>query len=132
MFTLLAQFGPGFQPPASNKFDPFEDFMGTATECQSVWALEQIVSNMLGLITVIAGLAFLMYFVFGGLQWTLAGGDQGKVDGAKKQMTNGAIGLIIIIVSYGIMAVVGQVVGLNILNPAQELLKLDADQTQDC
>lgn len=86
---------------------------------------ERFLSNTIGTITVIAGLAFLLFFVFGGLQWILAGGDQGKVDQAKKQMTNSAIGLIIVIVSYAIIGVISSVVGLNILNPAREILRLN-------
>ncbi len=67
----------------------------------------------------------IMYFIFGALQWTLAGGEEGKVESAKKQMTNGAIGLIIIVIAYGVIAVVGSVLGLNILNPGCEIQKLN-------
>lgn len=92
--------------------------------------LQQFLSNFIGVLTIIAGLAFLLFFVFGGLQWILAGGDQGRIDAAKKQMTNGAIGLVIVIVAYGVVALIGQVVGLDILNPLQELEKLDPRSSQ--
>ena len=36
-------------------------------------------------------------------------------------MTNGAIGLIIIVVSYSITWIIGKVLGLDILNPAQTI-----------
>lgn len=111
IFTLIAQFGSdGFTGPATGVFDPGADPFAS---------LDNILSLIITFLTVLAGLAFLLYFIFGGLQWTLAGGDQGKVDSAKTQMTNGAIGLIIVVISYGIMAVIGQVLGLKLLNPGE-------------
>lgn len=116
IFNLIAQFGDGFTGPSIGVFstEGIQPCGNLATE-----NLNGIISLILGFLTVLAGLAFLMYFIFGGLQWTLAGGDTGKVDNAKKQMTNGAIGLIIVIVAYGIMAIVGSVVGLDLLNPGE-------------
>lgn len=113
-----------FKGPGVGIFDPGYGLSGVTAK-SAAWSLESILSNVIGFLTVIAGLAFLMYFVFGALQWTLAGGDEGKVDSAKKQMTNGAIGLIIIIIAYGVIAVVGGVLGLNILDPGCELQKLN-------
>jgi cytochrome bd-type quinol oxidase subunit 2 len=113
IFTLIAQFGGGFTGPATGVFDPNVAAGGQFD------SLNNILSLIVTFLTVLAGLAFLLYFIFGGLQWTLAGGDQGKVDSAKTQMTNGAIGLIIVVLSYGIIAVIGQVLGLQILNPGE-------------
>lgn len=121
IFNLIAQFGTGFEGPGDNVFNP-----GTTIDTAGS-SVENIFSLIIGFLTVLAGLAFLLYFVFGGLQWVLAGGDQGKVDSAKKQMTNGAIGLIIIVVSYGIVAVVSSVLGLNILAPGEEIIRLNPD-----
>jgi formate hydrogenlyase subunit 3/multisubunit Na+/H+ antiporter MnhD subunit len=115
IFNLIAQFGTkGFEGIGVGPFDT-----SGITPCSNVVTnnLNDIISLILGFLTVLAGLAFLLYFIFGGLQWTLAGGDQGKVDSAKKQMTNGAIGLIIVVISYGIIAVVGSVLGLDLLDP---------------
>lgn len=119
ILNLIAQFGDGFKVPGSGFFKTD----ATVGECgtKALTNFNDIISLIIGFLTVIAGLAFLLYFVFGGLQWALAGGDSGKVDSAKKQMTNGAIGLIIVIVAYGVIAVVGTVVGLDILNPGNML-----------
>lgn len=114
-YTLIAQFGGGFKGPATGVFDP--------AMSSPFNSLNGIISLIVSFLTVLGGLAFLLYFIFGGLQWTLAGGDTGKVDTAKKQMTNGAIGLIIIVISYGIIAVVGTVLGLDILNPGTVIQK---------
>ena len=82
-------------------------------------AVEKLISNFLVLLTIVACLAFTLYFLLGGLNWITAGGDKGKIDKAKGMMTNGAIGLIVIALSYSIVWIVGQVLGLNILNPKE-------------
>ncbi|MFH2019427.1 MAG: hypothetical protein ABII80_02340 [bacterium] len=80
-------------------------------------AAEKIISNVLVVLTVIAGLSFLIYFLLGGVSWITAGGQKDKVETAKTMMTNGAIGLIIVVLSYSIVWIVGKALGLNILEP---------------
>jgi hypothetical protein len=82
-------------------------------------ALESLISNTLVVLTVIAGLAFVLYFLLGGLNWITAGGDKGKIDKAKGMMTGGATGLIIIVLSYSITWIVSAALGLNILAPGE-------------
>lgn len=91
---------------------------GTGTDATgSTSAIEKLISNVLVVLTVVAGIAFALYFLLGGLNWITAGGDKGKIDKAKGMMTNGAIGLIVIAVSYAITYIVGKVLGIDILNP---------------
>lgn len=80
-------------------------------------------SSMFGLLTILAGLAFLLYFVLGAINWITSSGEQQKVEGAKNQMTAAAIGLVIVIAAYGIAGVVGAVLGINLLldNPTQTI-----------
>lgn len=84
-------------------------------------AVEKFLSVFLGFFTIVGGLMFLMYFIFGGLAWLSAGGEKGKVESARTQLTNAALGLIIVIVSQAIVGIVGGVLGLRILNPAAAL-----------
>jgi cytochrome bd-type quinol oxidase subunit 2 len=83
----------------------------------STGAIEKLISNVLVVLTVVAGIAFVLYFLLGGLSWITAGGDKGKIDKAKGMMTNGAIGMIVIAVSYAITWIVGAALGIDILNP---------------
>jgi len=85
----------------------------------STSAIEKLISNTLVVLTAVAGIAFILYFLLGGLNWITAGGDKGKVDKAKGMMTGGAIGLIIIVLSYSITWIVGAALGLNILEPGE-------------
>ena len=89
---------------------------GTSLQ-ESTGAIERIISNVLVVVTVVAGLSFILYFLLGGLNWITAGGDKGKIEKAKGMMTNGAIGMIVIAVSYAITYIVGKALGIDILNP---------------
>lgn len=79
--------------------------------------LNTLFSQIIGFLTITAGLAFLIYFILGALNWVTAGGDTKKVDDAKHYMTNGAIGMIIIVAAYSIIWIVGEVLGFKILDP---------------
>lgn len=98
-------------------FDPGED-IETATD-----TLTAIFSNTIGVLTLVGSLMFLLYFLLGGLQWLISSGEADKVEKAKKQMTNAAIGMIILVAAYSIVFIVGQILGLNILNPAEYIIK---------
>lgn len=83
--------------------------------------LGNFISTMINVITVVAGLAFVLYFALGGLKWLMASGDKGKVEEAKTELTNAALGLVVVVVSYFIVGIVGGVLGLNLLNPLKLL-----------
>ncbi len=83
----------------------------------STSAVEKLISNVLVVFTIVGGIAFALYFLLGGLNWITAGGDKGKIDKAKGMMTNGAIGIIVITVSYAITFIISKALGLDILNP---------------
>lgn len=97
---------------APGGYNPQGSEIGDATS-----SLEKLISNVLVVLTVVAGISFALYFLLGGLNWITAGGDKGKIDKAKGMMTNGAIGLVVIAVSYAISWIVGKALGIDILNP---------------
>ena len=83
--------------------------------------LETFLSIFLGFFTIVGGLMFLLYFVFAALAWLSAGGEKGKVESAKTQMTNAALGLVVLIMAQFIIGIVSSVLGLKILNPVEAL-----------
>lgn len=81
-------------------------------------------SNIIGLITVIAGIFFIVNFLIAGFEWTQAGGDAGKAEKARQRMINAALGLLVMIISFGIIGVIGGVFGVELLNPGQTFLNI--------
>lgn len=96
----------------------FQDVMAVADPCTRFGGL---ISAIITTITVIGGIAFVIYFFIGALKWITAGGDKSKVAEAQTGMTQGAVGLIALVSSYFIIGIVGAVLGLDILRPFNTL-----------
>lgn len=123
MSTLLAQntnLG-GFEPPGGrNNLTPSD--LSSATGVLGTG--QNLLSFIFTFLTIFAGLMFLYQFIRGALAWISAGGDSKKTSDARDMMTQGVIGLVIIIAAYAIIGLIGTVLGLDLLNPAQQLLQL--------
>lgn len=111
MTVLLTQAKPLGNITTPGGYQPGSDLASSTS------AVEKILSNVLVVLTIVAGISFVLYFLLGGLNWITAGGDKGKIDKAKSMMTGGAIGMIVIVVSYAIVWIVGKALGIDILNP---------------
>lgn len=81
-------------------------------------------SNIIGFLTLLGGLFFLIYFIIAGFEWLRAGGDQSAADKARTRMTNAAVGLLIMILAMALVGIIGGVFGLDILNPGKIFLDL--------
>lgn len=83
--------------------------------------LNAVVSVIIGFLTTLAALWFIIRIVLGGISWLSSGGDQKSLQGAQQTITNAIIGLAIVVASYAIISVIGTLLGLDILNPAKVL-----------
>lgn len=112
--TFLSQLGE-FRPPVQNNWNS-----GTAltTTANTLTTFELVISNLFAIATTVGGILFLYTFIMGALGWVTAGGDSGKITKARDQMVQGAIGLIILVAAYAIIGLIGSIVGINILYPA--------------
>jgi cbb3-type cytochrome oxidase subunit 3 len=61
----------------------------------------------------VLGLVFLIIIIAGGIKWMTAGGNEGNIDQAKKILTAGVVGMIIVFLAYGITAFIFNVVLSN-------------------
>lgn len=80
-----------------------------------------ILSSVVTVLTVVGGLAFVIFFTLGGLKWLTAGGDKAKVSEAQTQMTQGVIGLVAMVAALFVTGIVGGVLGIDFLNPFKTL-----------
>src|SRR3989304_1781180 len=83
--------------------------------------ITNLMSLIVGLITIFAGLFFLIIFVAAGVQFITAGGDTHKRETPRDKMPTGIVGLVIAIAAYALVGLVGSIFGLEILNPAAML-----------
>jgi hypothetical protein len=59
-----------------------------------------------------AGIALLIYLVFGGIQLMLSQGEPKAMEGAKNKITGAVIGFVIIFVAYWLVLLIGRLLGI--------------------
>ncbi len=63
---------------------------------------------------IIAALAFFFMLVLGGVKWITSGGDKGKVESARSQITSALIGLVIVFAAWAILSIVENFFHVNL------------------
>ena len=87
--------------PATNASVIFKDFL----------------SGVVGILTIIAIIWSLFTFITGAISYVSSGGDKARVESAGKKITNGIIGLVLVIISIFVIKLVGYLLGIpDILN----------------
>jgi hypothetical protein len=94
------------------------------TAATSGTGTESLVSAAVGFLTVVSGLAFILYFIIAGFSWITAGGDPEKLKKAQTNITNALVGIVIVAIAYTVTAIIGSILGFDILNPAQVIEKI--------
>jgi len=87
-------------------------------------SITKILSNVIGFITLIAGLAFIMYFMIGAINWITAAGDANKTQKARLMIVNALIGLIITVIAYPAVLIISKVLGAPLQDPADLINQL--------
>lgn len=130
LFTLITQRIPQeARPPIPlGKFTPPTTAYsaGSDTAEGALGNLESLISNIIGFLTVLASLFFVVYFIIGAFQWVTSGGDKGKLETARNRMMSGVIGMIIVIAAYSIIGLLSGIIGLDFLNPAEQIKNIVA------
>lgn len=84
----------------------------------------KVISNIVGVMTVVAGIWFIFQFIIGAIGWLTAGGDKAKTQAAQAKITSGIIGLAIVIVAIFLIDLIGTLLGLEILQPGKFILEM--------
>jgi len=92
--------------------------------------ITNIVSSVIGIMTIAAGIWFLFQFVIGGFNWINSGGDKAKLQTSRDRLTNALIGLIVVVAGWSILALAGTFfnVDFTISNPTDTLRQLDPNR----
>lgn len=90
--------------------------LGKTNPAQSISQLTQIFSLVIGILTIIASIWFLFNLLSGAISLIGSGGDKTKVQEAQKRITNSLIGLVLVIVSVFIIQIIGEIIGIDILD----------------
>jgi hypothetical protein len=103
---------------------PFGEIARDATV--GLTKITEVVSAVVGIMTVSAGIWFLFQLLIGGIGWISSGGDKHSLETARNRITHALVGIIIIFATWSILALVGKIFGFDILitNPADFVSKL--------
>ncbi|MFZ2025547.1 MAG: hypothetical protein WAV51_04680 [Microgenomates group bacterium] len=98
----------------------------TFTADSALSSFTHTISAIIGLLTAVAAVWFLVQITLGGISWITAAGEKSKLTEARDKITHAFIGLIIVVAGWGILALAGQFFGWDtILLPSSvgELIK---------
>lgn len=79
--------------------------------------LSRVISSIVGVMTVAAGIWFLFQILIGGYTWLSSLGDKQRLEMARNRIVHALIGLVIVVASVAIVSLTGQFLGYDILNP---------------
>lgn len=81
----------------------------------TIFDLGKLIGGLAGVGLILAAVACFGYFVYGGVKWTMSGGDKGKVEEAQHTITNALIGLAVTAVSFALFSVIQYLFGVDIV-----------------
>lgn len=99
--------------PTPNPNDP--NAQNVANAGGAFLAFATLISNIIGVFVVVAGLLFLFQFMLGGFKWLTSAGDKAKLENAQQSLLHAVIGLVVVLAAYAIVALVGSILGIDIL-----------------
>lgn len=83
----------------------------------AVFMFNKVMSLLIGVITIGAGLWFTFHILIAGFTWLTAAGDKTKAEKAQKTLTEAIIGLVIVVAAVFIARLIGDFLGIDILSP---------------
>lgn len=75
----------------------------------------RFIGSWWGTAYLIGALMFILYLVWGGMEWIMGGSNEERVTNAKNKITNALIGLTILSVSWALVKLVGALLGVGFL-----------------
>lgn len=108
--------GPGIVPNTNGS--------GSASQ------LESIISNVLGVLTIVAVIFFVFQIIFAGYSFLSSQGDSDKIKSARTRLTNGILGLTIVVVAFGAGAFIANLLGLEYVFNLEKFINSIAPATR--
>ncbi len=117
MKDYIAQTQVTIGPP----LDPGSVGLNTS---QPVNTLANLISTIIGLLTVVAALYFIFMVITGALGIITSGGDKGKVEDARNKITTGAVGFVVVVAAMFLVGLIGIILDIPILNLGEMISRI--------
>ncbi|MEA2057014.1 MAG: hypothetical protein U9O78_04925 [Patescibacteria group bacterium] len=79
-------------------------------------AASYILSNLLEAAMLIAGLALLLYLIWGAIEWITSGGDTSKLEKARNRITQAVVGIIVLSAVIAVFKLVQEFLGVTLID----------------
>lgn len=89
---------------------------------QAIDLFNKILSLIIGVMTVVAGIWFIFQFIIGAFSWLTAGSDKTAIENAQKRIMNSVIGLVVVVAAIFLVDLLGRLIGLEILSPGKFII----------
>ena len=90
--------------------------LGTLSGWSGTQFFSSLVPALLSMFLVVGVVIFLFNLILGGIEWTSAGGDKGKLESAKQKLSNAIIGITILLSFFAILSLVECFFGIGLRN----------------
>ena len=115
MTNLIAQSSIPLAPPGG--FTGFGSLGNVTSSTNAIQTFTKFISSTIGIMTIVAVIWFVFIFITGAIAWMSAGGDKNALEAAKKRITTGLTGLVIVVAAIFVIDLVGKLIGISdILN----------------
>ncbi len=74
------------------------------------------IPKLISLLFIVGSLAFFFMFLIGAIRWITSGGDKAQIEGARSQITQAVIGLVLMVSIWAIAKLLETVLGIKLLN----------------
>jgi hypothetical protein len=75
-----------------------------------------LISGAIRLLVIAAAVVFFFMLVIGGIKWIMSGGDKGKTEEARNQITAALVGLVVVFSAWAIATLIKTLFGVDIFN----------------
>lgn len=120
--TVSTPFPEGFQGLGPLGGEAHPGIWRLFGEVEATRKFERVLSLSIGVMTVIAGIWFMIQIFLAAIEWMSSSGDKQHVQNAQKKISHSIIGLLIVVISYGLMLTIGNIFGIKLLAPGDIIL----------
>jgi len=79
--------------------------------------LEKIISSVIGVLTIVGFIYFAIQIILAGYAFLSSKGEAAKLEAARDRITNGILGIVVVVIAFGLTAFLGNLLGLeNVFN----------------
>lgn len=82
----------------------------------------KVISLIVGVMTISAGIWFIFQFIIGAFGWLTAGADKAAIENAQKRILNAVIGITVVVAAIFLIDLLGRLIGLEILSPGKFII----------